>query len=155
MDERERIAAAIERTVDGPVWHGEGLAALLDGCTATDAAAHPLDDAHSIWELVLHLTSWAEIVHARLPMIAIPEATDEEDWPLVPRTTTANWATAVSALGAAHQRLAAAVRTLDVDTLDDIVPSRAYTLRMMLHGISEHGAYHGGQIALLRRAIEL
>jgi uncharacterized damage-inducible protein DinB len=153
MTELERLAQAIERTVSGPVWHGMSLSELLDGMTEDDAVARPIEDAHSIWELVLHIAAWARIVERRLAMVPIPEAIDDEDWPPLPRPTARAWRDTVERLSASHRSLAAAVRTLDPALLDAIVPSRSYPLREMLHGVVEHGAYHGGQIAVLIRGL--
>lgn len=154
MDERHRIAEAIERTVTGPVWHGLPLNELLAAISVADAAARPVPTAHSIWELVLHLTSWAGIVESRLTLASLPEPTAREDFPAVPNPTPVAWRKARSRLAAAHAQLAAAVRTLDRATLDRRVPNRDYTVRTMLHGVVEHGAYHGGQVALMTKALQ-
>jgi hypothetical protein len=31
------------------------------------------------------------------------------------------------------------------------VPGKPYDIRFMLHGAAQHAAYHGGQIALLKK----
>ncbi|MES3034732.1 MAG: DinB family protein [Gemmatimonadota bacterium] len=153
MNESARIAIAIQRTVTGPVWHGTPLAELLHGVSAVDASARPIAGAHTIWELVLHLTAWARIVEQRVPLLPVPEATDAEDWPAMPASPTPRaWNATLARLGEAHESLARRTAALDPSALDRRVPSRDYTLRDMLHGVPEHGAYHGGQIALLRRA---
>src|SRR5260370_363081 len=50
----------------GDPWHGPSTVALLAGVTAEEAAAHPVAGAHSIWELVLHMTAWQNEVRKRL-----------------------------------------------------------------------------------------
>jgi hypothetical protein len=35
--------------------------------------------------------------------------------------------------------------------LNEIVPGRDYSFYFLAHGIAQHNAYHGGQIALLRK----
>ena len=45
---------------DGEAWHGPSLHEALDGCTADEARAHPVAGAHSVWELVRHVTAWAD-----------------------------------------------------------------------------------------------
>ena len=37
--------------------------------------------------------------------------------------------------------------------LDALVPDLDYSVAVLLHGIVEHGTYHGGQIVLLKRAL--
>jgi len=53
-----------------------------------------------------------------------------------------------------HRDLAMRVRQLEEGTLDDRVPGLEYPIWILLHGIVEHGTYHGGQIMLLKRALK-
>ncbi len=154
MHELNMLANAIEEAVSGPVWHGPSIGDLLETIVASDAAAHPISNAHSIWELVVHLTAWVGIVQKRLALeVPLIEPTDAEDWPAVGVTSATSWKAAISELSASYRRLAAAVRSLEPEILGKRVPSRQHTVRMMLQGVVEHAAYHGGQIALLTRAV--
>jgi uncharacterized damage-inducible protein DinB len=153
MDSLALLADSIEETVRGPVWHGSALGELLSGVSAAEAAARPVDEAHSIWELVLHITSWAAIAEWRLSLKPTGEPAEDEDWPPVSRPTPTAWKAALRQLGDAHRSLADSVRRLDPALLDRNVPRRQYTVRTMLHGVVEHGAYHGGQIAMLKRQL--
>jgi uncharacterized damage-inducible protein DinB len=144
------LSDAIARAVSGPIWHGPSLTDLVGDVSAEDAAAHPIAGAHSIWELVLHMASWAEIVRARL----IDASTPEEDWPPLAEATPEHWRDAVERLKAAHRELADDVLALDDARLFERVSGRDYTALTMLHGVVEHDAYHGGQIAVLKRALE-
>jgi uncharacterized damage-inducible protein DinB len=147
-----RIANHITRTVTGPMWHGPSLSEALDGVTATEAASRPVPEAHSIWEIVLHVAGWAEVALARLG----PDAPAEpaEDWPPLPEPTPEHWNEAVERLRASYERLATAVENLDDAALRApvSVPGPRHSVDVMLHGVIEHGTYHSGQIALLRRA---
>lgn len=153
MSRGQRVAESIERAVSGPVWHGPSLMDLVGDVTAEQAAARPVPGAHSIWELVLHLTSWAEIVRDRLQRAEPVEATPEQDWPPVGDNSPEAWRTAVERLKAAHRELAADVTQLDDSRLIGRVAGREYNNLVMLHGVAEHDAYHGGQIAILKRAL--
>jgi len=136
------------------MWHGPSLSDLIGDVTAEDAAAHPVEGAHSIWELVLHMTAWTEIVHERLAGSAKAEPTTEEDWPPVRDRSPDGWRSAVERLKDAHRILAAEVSKLDDSSLIGRVPGRDHTVLTMVHGVTEHDAYHGGQIAILKRALK-
>ena len=56
--EGARIADQLRRAFHGIAWHGPALLELLDGVDAETAAAKPLPDVHSIWELLLHVAAW-------------------------------------------------------------------------------------------------
>lgn len=154
MSRGQRIAELLERSVSGPMWHGPSLADLLGDVSAGDAAARPVPAGHSIWELVHHITAWVEIARLRLKPNQPPDPTTEQDWPPVRDTSAEAWRAAVERLKAAHRELAEDVAALDDATMISRIPGRDHTMLAMLHGIVEHDAYHGGQIALLRRASE-
>ena len=145
------LANHIKRTVAGPMWHGPALDQVLDGITASQAAAHPIAKAHSIWELVLHMAAWAEIARARLHGERLADPSDAENFPPVVATDEAAWTAAVSRLRDAHRALAHDVRRLDDATLHDKIAGLDYSRSNLLHGVIEHSTYHGGQIALLKK----
>ena len=62
MAEAKRIAEQHRRAYHGEAWHGPSVFETLRGVTAATAAKRPISGAHTIWELVLHLTSWERIV---------------------------------------------------------------------------------------------
>ena len=149
--EARRIANLLERTIDGPMWHGPSVGDVLKGIDAAQAARRPISDAHTIWELVLHIRAWADIARARLAESFVPEPTDAEDWPPVTTISAAAWAADLTAMRSSYQTLARAVAALPDERLADIVAGRDQTVRTLLHGVVEHGTYHGGQIALLKK----
>ena len=153
MSRAKRLAKHIERTMTGPMWHGPALVDVLDGVMADLARTRTVAGAHSIWELVLHITAWAEIARQRVQGQATGDPTPEQDWPPVPGSDPVpNWLLAVERLNDSHRQLAADTRLLDDEQLDALVPGLEYTVSVLLHGIVEHGTYHGGQIALLKKA---
>ena len=153
MSRSAQLAKHIERTMTGPMWHGPALLQVLDGVSHDDAAARPIAAAHSIWEIVLHVAAWAEIARARLKGERLGDPPAEEDWPPAESPTLDAWQHALERLGTSHRRLADDVRALTDAALDAKVASLEYSTSVLLHGIVEHGTYHGGQIVLLRKAI--
>lgn len=134
------------------MWHGPALSDLLSDITPGQALARPLQGAHTIWELVLHITAWTEIVRQRLTGSATGDAPPEVDWPPVRDTSPDAWRSAVERLKEAHRELAADVSKLDDSDLIGRVAGKDHSVLVMLHGVVEHDAYHGGQIAVLKKA---
>jgi uncharacterized damage-inducible protein DinB len=151
MSRATRLARHIERAVTGPMWHGPALVNVLEGVDARHARTRPVAGAHSIWEIVLHITAWSDIARQRIKGEAIGDPTPEQDWPPL-SDADADWPRAVERLAESHRQLAAETRLLGDEQLDALVPGLEYTVHVLLHGIVEHGTYHGGQIALLKRA---
>jgi uncharacterized damage-inducible protein DinB len=116
------------------------------------AAARPIAGAHSIWELVRHMTVWANAGVRRIAGEIVEPTPDEDYPPLTGRERPADWEADCRALYVAHESLAAATEALDDAALDRGL-SRDYTIYVTLHGIAQHTLYHTGQIALLKRAL--
>ena len=157
MSETERIAQQLERTWAGDAWHGPSLKELTDGLTARQAAAHHVDEAHSIWELVLHCRGWMREVERRLGGTD-PAEPEGGDWPSVGAEVDERWAAARADLGVAAAGLARAIRAFDDARLGhrvgqdrDPALGTGSTYYVMLHGAVQHNLYHAGQIALLRK----
>lgn len=157
MTERERLLEELAHAWNGDPWHGSSAADILEGIDATTAAAHPIPGAHSIWELVLHMTGWVREAARRLEGNE-PGEPECGDWPEPGDTSARAWKAAVADLGAAHDELRAVVASLEESTLTGLpagVRNRALGTGVnayrLLHGIAQHDAYHAGQIALLRK----
>jgi len=157
--ESDRLIDQFRRAHDGDPWHGSPVRAILDGVTHTQAAARPIPEAHSIWELVLHMAGWRNEVARRATgePAAEPEA---GDYPAVGDPSAARWRAALEALDAAHRNLVEVARTIDDAQM--LRPTKdprnrplgaGVTYYEMLHGIVQHDAYHAGQIALLRKML--
>src|SRR2546425_11680632 len=65
MSETARLADQIRRAFDGDAWHGDSVLALLANVNSAIAAARPIQNAHTIWELVLHIAAWDDAVRRR------------------------------------------------------------------------------------------
>jgi uncharacterized damage-inducible protein DinB len=153
MSEAARIADQLRRAFDGEAWHGDSLFEILEGVTATRAAARPIAGAHSIWELVLHIAAWDSAVLRRLGGVAV-EPSDAENFPAVTDASEAAWLADLERVRRVHHDLIAAVSVLPDSRLDDMVPGKQgahYNFYYLLHGVVQHEIYHAGQIALLKK----
>ena len=152
MTEVQRIADQLRRAYEGDAWVGPSLRGLLDGVTAAQAAHRSIPQAHTIWELVLHITVWESVVRRRLAGEAL-EPTGEHDWPPVRDIGDVAWKKALADLERGHLALREAIAGLTDARLNDPVPGKGYSVYFMLHGLVQHDLYHAGQIALLKKAV--
>jgi uncharacterized damage-inducible protein DinB len=160
MSEIDRIIDQLHREHRGDPWHGSPLLAILEDVTAAQAAARPLPQAHSIWELVLHITAWKGEVIRRLSGAPAGEPA-EGDWPAAADAGEQQWRHAQARLEAVHDELIAAVRKLPESYLFEPIKDprnrplgTGVTHYELLHGIVQHDVYHAGQIAMLKRAVQ-
>jgi uncharacterized damage-inducible protein DinB len=147
------IADQLRRAFEGDAWHGPSLLELLEDVDAATAAAKPLPDAHSIWELVLHIAAWDRAGLRRLEGEKA-KLKEKANFPPVPESPTEDaWRKAVAAVTQTHQTLVETVGGLKKKRLRDQVPGKPYDFCHMFHGIAQHELYHAGQIAILKKAV--
>ena len=153
MSEVSRILDQLHRAYEGPAWHGPALGETLAGVTAEMAARRPLPGAHTIWELVAHLTVWIAVPTRRLLGDEIPTLPAEQDWPAVPESSEAAWKQTLAGLAEAQRNLEDEVRKLsDARLSEKVLGDRPYSIYTLLHGVVQHNLYHAGQIAMLKKA---
>ena len=153
MTEVTRLLDQLHRAYEGPAWHGPALREILDGVTWQTAAQRPIPGAHTIWELVLHLTVWISVPTRRIEGAEIPTLPPDQDWPTAPEPSESGWRAARDRLAQAQHNLELAVGKLTDDRLRDKVQGTVpYSIYTMLHGVAQHNLYHAGQIALLKKA---
>ncbi|HXO20815.1 MAG TPA: DinB family protein [Thermoanaerobaculia bacterium] len=152
MSQIESFADQLERAFRGGAWHGPAVAEALAGADEAVAAARPVAGAHSIWELVHHLTVWNEVPRRRLDGERLQNLPPERDFPPVGDRSAEAWKAALQALEDSHAALHARVLDLADTQLDDPVAGSDATVRGMLFGVLQHNAYHAGQITFLRKA---
>ena len=134
------------------MWHGSAVDELLEDVTHVEAARRPLESAHTIWELVLHMTVWTDVARRRGQGQQV-NPSQTEDWPPPADVSAREWERDRARLNEAHDALAEFAAGLSEKELDAKVAGHDYSLRTMLHGVIEHDCYHGGQVALLKKLI--
>lgn len=148
----------LRRSLHGPAWHGPALLEALDDVSPREAQARPLAGAHSIAELAFHALAWVEEVTRRLDGTA-PSLPARGDWPS--DDAALPLVESIRLLRQAGDTLDATLAALPPARLGAIVggPQRdaptgsGVTYAAMLHGLAQHNAYHGGQVAMLKKAL--
>src|SRR5881396_2873661 len=97
MNDSERLADQLKRALTGGAWHGPSWGETLEGITREVALHRPIPEAHTIAEIVLHATTWHDVVRRRLHGES-PEISEAEDWPTAAFADEAAWSAAVARL---------------------------------------------------------
>ena len=162
MSDKSFLREQIHKGFSDDPWHGPSTLSLLEDLTAREAAAYAVPGGHSVWEIVLHMISWHNEVRRRLSGNA-PAMPEEGDWPRVGKVSEAAWRRDLERLEASLTELLDTLDGLNEKDLDriggglsdrDPALGTGVTLRAMINGLVQHNAYHSGQIALLRKALE-
>lgn len=151
MSEIEEIINELKNIHNGNAWHGASLADALDGITCEQAAARPLNHAHSTWEIVAHIEGWEDVFHRRLEgqEISEPEA---GDFPVASVPSETAWAEMLKKLENTHGQLLRVVENLPGSILETKITGKDYSYRFLLQKTVDHKVFHSGQIALLKKA---
>ena len=149
--EGARIADQLRRAFYGNAWHGPAVLELVKDVDAKTAAAKPLADVHSIWELLLHVEAWDRAGLIRLSGKKC-QMKGAKNFPPVRTPTDAGWRATVNQVKGTHDELVKTVARLPESRLRDQVPGKRYDFYHMLHGIAQHELYHAGQMAILKKA---
>ena len=157
MTERDRLIDQLEREIGGEPWHGPSLTSILEGISPEHAARRPSPDAHSIWEILLHMTGWKREVARRAQGHAAADPA-AGDWPAIGEMSESRWRAAREDHFRAQRELVELARGLTEAQLDAKVKgdTAAYigagiTVRATLYGVLQHDVYHAGQIAILKK----
>jgi uncharacterized damage-inducible protein DinB len=151
--ELERLEDQLRRSFEGEAWHGPSVLEALKDVTPEMAHAHPVPGAHSIWELVLHLATDYHLVLRRMGG-EDAQLSLAEGWPPVPSPTESAWSEAIHSLQELNARMRAAIRRFEAERLDQPFTSQGtYPAYTQFIGITQHGLYHAGQIAILKKAL--
>ncbi|HUK43223.1 MAG TPA: DinB family protein [Candidatus Bathyarchaeia archaeon] len=124
---------------------------ILGDISAELAGARPLPEAHTIWELVMHMTFWEEVATRRL---AGERAglIEERNFPPMPAITEANWRRTLDEFRSSNASFREALAKLDPSKLDEPSATGKRTYYHEAHGLIEHHVYHLGQIAMLKKS---
>ena len=148
-----RIADQLRNAYGGDPWHGSPLTKILEDVSAEQAAARPFAGGHSIWELALHVQVWTAAAADAVTNIRMPNIfRTERDWPPVRDHGAMEWEASKQRLFETAERLAAAIDNFGDERLVETVPGRDYDYYYLFHGVVQHSLYHGGQMALLKKA---
>jgi uncharacterized damage-inducible protein DinB len=153
MTENRRLADQIRRAFEGEAWHGDSILEMLSDVTAKVAAQRPIPNAHSIWELLLHIAAWDGAVLRRAQGSAVT-LSDAENFPRIEDTSEAAWKQAMESVKKTHNQLVSTVAVFPDARLAEQVPGKDqsyYSFYYMFSGIVQHELYHAGQIALLKK----
>ena len=151
MKETERIADQLKRAFYGKAWSGPSVKEALAGVTAGVAATTPIAGAHSIWELVHHITAWVNIARRRAEGETVV-VTHNVNFPPVQDVSEAAWNDSLKSMRKAERALRKTILHIHHSRLERPTLPGGYSVYALLHGAVQHSLYHAGQITLLKKA---
>lgn len=151
MSVTEEILTRLRENIDGDPWHGPSLARILEGITAEQATLRIREGAHTIGELLAHLTTWRRFAVQMLEGHGDykVEINGPEDWPTI---HAEQWEKVKADFHESQDALVDQLERFDDIGLESTLPGgRSVTFRQLLFGVLQHDVYHSAQIAMLKR----
>jgi hypothetical protein len=150
LSESQFLADRLRRICDGDPWYGDSVFKILEGVTAKQASARPIPNAHTIWEIVTHVTCCCVVDERRLQGAFAREPEDGNWWPQ-PGKSESEWKADLAALKQAIVNLSHATQELSEAGYEQSLMKTAHTFREQTHEALEHIVYHSAQIAILKK----
>jgi uncharacterized damage-inducible protein DinB len=152
MAEIVRLLDQLTRSYSGPAWYGPAIHEALAGVTAEMATRRPCPGAHTIAELVLHCTAWETWVCRKLAG-EDANVSDAESFPAHESLDATDWEDMLNALAASHKALRSVVSEIEGQHLDDVISAGGWNVHGLVIGVTQHHAYHTGQIMLIKKVL--
>lgn len=152
MSKKDEIIEELKAVYDGVPWHADNMVEILDGVSARQARTRPIPRAHSIWEIVSHITGWNDVWAERLDGRNVLEP-PAGDFPASGEDEAA-WTAALKELKRSHHNLIAKISEVRDEDVPREFMNKGYPLGFFLEGAVRHMVYHSGQIALLKKGVE-
>jgi uncharacterized damage-inducible protein DinB len=153
MTEAQILAEQIRLLQHGPNWVDANIADILNSISAEQAAAKPLNNVHSIWEIANHCIDWRMNTCSKLRGEKT-EGKGENYFYEVEDTSNSAWNATREKFADSCKQLAALVEQLTEEQFAVTYGPHAITTRNYIHGIIQHDAYHLGQIVLLSKLLK-
>jgi uncharacterized damage-inducible protein DinB len=156
---RDHLLADLRWIYEGNSWHGPAVLDAIRDVTPQQAAARPIANGHSIYELTHHIAAWIGEVTSRVQGNE-PGMPSDGDFPASGTSVdAAAWSDVCTRLERRQAELLEAVAAFDPSRLDEPVNPKdrgkdgPVTYRALLSGLAQHSAYHAGQIVILRKGL--
>lgn len=157
MNSKIMLLEELSRSVFSDPWHGASLKEVLESVTPEKVFIKPINNAHSIIELALHINSWTAEVLSRFEG-KMPSVPASGDWPMPENETLDYWESVKQSIYKNTNKLLTTIENFPESKLEEIVGGErnaslgtGFTFRGMIIGVLQHNAYHAGQIALLKK----
>ncbi len=152
MKESLRLRSLFEKLYDGDPWIDISLVSVLKNITAKQAAARPLPNCNSIWEIVCHLTSWRQNVLQRIGGKTVKTPAHNYVEPITEPSEKA-WANLLKKLEKSQTAWIGFLQKMKKEELEKIYTPNNMTYYEHINGILQHDSYHLGQIVLLAKLV--
>jgi uncharacterized damage-inducible protein DinB len=140
------IAQHLDNIYQGEPWFGESLQTKLKNVSEESAFKQPVNNKHSIAEILSHMEYWrkrfALEVQGKIP----PEFSESENWPSIGDLKKLGWKKLQTSFDETHQELVGLLKKSNGKQLSEELIGN-------LNGLVDHDIYHLGQIGIVKSLV--
>lgn len=159
MKRNESLAIEYSNTLFEDPWHGPSVRSILIGVTEEKSKIKIMENAHSIYEILLHMLAWTEEVNSRLRG-GIPKEPVNGDWPKLSDFQKLDWDGLIVKFLDESLSTFVTIKNFPAVKLNKIVGvernaplGTGISYKSMITGLIQHNIYHSAQISLLNKII--
>jgi uncharacterized damage-inducible protein DinB len=139
------IAQRLDVIYQGEPWFGESLQTKLKNVSEENAFKQPVNNKHSIAEILSHMDYWHKRFAAELQGKTLPEFSESENWPEVGDLKRIGWKKLQTSFEETHQELVSALQKANSKLSEELITN--------LNGMVDHDVYHLGQIGIVKSLV--
>ena len=144
----QEIAQRLEEIYRGEPWFGESLQTKLKTVTEETAYRQPVNNKHSIAEILSHMEFWHKsFIHQLKGDTSITfNGQNPDNWPDIDALRNRGWKQLQSSFEESHNELVTLLRKANGKPLGE-------ELITNLNGLVDHDVYHMGQIGIVKSLV--
>jgi uncharacterized damage-inducible protein DinB len=150
------IVSQFVTTYKGKPWYGSSITKILSDVTEKVALWKPTENAHSIAQLVWHMTYWRQALIKKLEGDLDYKASmeSEDNWISPEKIRSVGWKNILEQLQESQEKIVKLLKKQD-DSLLEKPYYKAVIYHEIITGILQHDIYHLGQIAYVKSIYKL
>jgi uncharacterized damage-inducible protein DinB len=144
----QKIAQRLEEIYRGEPWFGESLQTKLKTVTEETAYQQPVNNKHSISEILSHMEFWRKSFIAQLKGDDASSFSGQspDNWPDVDALKKRGWKKQLTSFEETHNQLVSLLNKVNGKGL-------SAELTTNLNGMVDHDVYHMGQIGIVKSLV--
>lgn len=152
MKESLRLCSLFKKLYNGDPWIDISLLPVLKSLTAKQAAARPLPNCNSIWEIAEHIICWRQNALQRMLGNTIKTPAHNYFKPIKDSSEKA-WVAELIKLDDSQKAWISFLEEMKRDDFERVYGPNNMTYYEHINGILQHDSYHLGQIILLSKLV--
>jgi uncharacterized damage-inducible protein DinB len=141
----QTIAQRLDTIYKGEPWFGESLQTKLKNLSEENAFKQPVNNKHSIAEILSHMEYWHKRFALEVQGKTPPEFSETENWPEVSTLKKRGWKKLQASFDETHNELVRSLKKANGKLSEELITN--------LNGMADHDVYHLGQIGLVKSLV--